>query len=168
MALRCVLLATTVTVAALAFSSITAFSRASSPPLPGNALFQSVTPSNIEEIRNRLNGSPNSRNQIPVGTVLVYKTSAGHRGKLQIVKWGSRLHTPDYDLYVKFVTYKADGSILTQRDNFWIKGTWVYDLDTGKAIRTLKNPAADLFWEIGSPTQAYLDFQNGASFTIVT
>jgi hypothetical protein len=121
-----------------------------------------------QPLRNRINGSPYSRNQIPVGTILVYKTSAGHLGKLEIVKWGSRLHMPDYDLYVKFVTYRRDGSILTRRDNFRIKGTWVYALDSGKAISTLKNRAADQFWSIGSPSQAYVEFQNGTSFTIVS
>jgi hypothetical protein len=155
----------------LAFASITALSIAGGyPPLPKNALFQAVTPRNIDQVRNRINGSSNDdeRNQIRVGTVLVYKTSAGNVGKMQIVKYGSRLHMDNYDLYVKFVTYTPDGSILLQRRNFLIKGTWLYDLDTGKAINTQENRASDLWWEIVGAGHIYLDFKNGASFTIVS
>ena len=68
----------------------------------------------------------------------------------------------------KFVTYRPTGSILVQRRNFLIKGTWLYDLDTGKAINTQGNRASDLWWEIVGPGQTYLDYKNGALFTIVS
>ena len=157
------------TVSALIFISITTLALASgSPPLPSSALFQAITPRNIEEVQDRLNGSPNGRNQIPVGTVLVYKTSDGNAGKLQIVWRKSRHHIADYDLYVKFVTFKPDGSVLARRTNFRIKGTWQYDLDKGSEIGAVQNRTADLWWEWVDPRQAYLVFENGATFTIVT
>jgi hypothetical protein len=152
---------------AVMFTSITALSWAGgSPPLPKSTLFQAITPTNVAQVRNRLNGSPNDRDQVPVGTVLAYKTSAGNLGKMQILSYGSKSHTSD--IYVRFVTYRPDGSILVQRSNFRIKGTWLYDLDTGQAISTLKDRTADLWWEIVDPAQRYLNFENGATFTVVS
>ena len=119
-------------------------------------------------MRNRLNGSTNDRNQIPVGTVLVYRTSKGNRGKMQIVGYDPKFHMADYNLRVRFVTYGRDGSVLVRRNTFLIKGTWLYDLDRGTEIGTPKNRAADLWWEIVGAGQAYLDFENGPSFTIVS
>jgi hypothetical protein len=162
-------LAVVTAVAAVTLASVGALARAGgSPPLPRNALFPAITPRNVEEVRNRLNGSTNGRNQIPVGAVLAYKTSAGNFGKLEIVGRRSWRRIPAYDLYVTLVTYGRDGSVLVPRNDFRIRGTWLYDLDTGKEVSTTKSRAADLWWEIVGGGQDYVVFENGATFTIVS
>ena len=148
--------------AALALISATAFSRASGyPPLPRSARFEAITPRNIEQVRNRLDGSANERNQIPAGTVLAFRTSSGNDGKLQILEYG-------YNLRIKWVTYLPDGKIASRGTNFLVKGTFSYDLDTGQESGSFQNAAADFFWEQVTDKQRYLDFLNRASFTIVS
>lgn len=140
--------------------AMTGLARASgSPPLPKATLFQALNKDNVGEVRTRINGSANDRNQIPVGTVLVYRTSEGNIGKLQIRNYG-------YDLRIRWVTY-GRGTIVSRGDNLLIRGTYLYDLDRGAETK-FHDRGADFWWEQVDAVQRYLVSENGASFTIVS
>jgi hypothetical protein len=141
--------------------SLTSFAGASGhPPLPKDNLFTAINQRNIAEVENRINGSANSRNQIPTGTVLVYRTSDGNSGKLQILHYG-------YDLRLRWVTYRPNGTIRSRGDNLRIRGTYMGDLDRGVEVDTL-GPHADFWWEQADHVHRYLVFKNHASFTVVS
>lgn len=62
------------------------------------------------------------------GSVFVYKTSEGNYGKLEIKNIDPN---NNYKTTFRYVTYADDGSILSQSDNFSIRGTYTCDLDNG-------------------------------------
>src|SRR5690348_1082928 len=123
-------------------------------------VFRRISVGNIRDLQTQINGSSDARNQIPTGTVLVYKPSAGNLGKMQILRYG-------YNLRVRWVTYRRDGTVLSSGKNLLIRGTYNYDLDYG--IETNQNdPTADLWWEQATNRLRYLVAMNGASFTIAS
>jgi hypothetical protein len=147
--------------AGLAFAAVVSLSAFGSTSRPNrqDAVFHAITSRNISDIQTRINGSADARNQIPVGTVLTYRTSAGNLGKLQILKYG-------YNLRVRWVTYRPNGPVLSRGKNLLIRGTYTYDLDLG--VQTGQADRVDLWWEQGTRKLRYLVAKNGASFTIAS
>jgi hypothetical protein len=133
---------------------------ATARPSPQDQVFSGLNAGNVDNAQARINGSANAHNQIPVGTVLTYKTSTGNLGKLQILKYG-------YNLRIRWVTYRPNGTVLSSGKNLLIRGTYAYDLDQGKATGPT-SPPADFWWEQTTPKLRYLVAQNGASFTIAS
>ena len=73
--------------------------------------------------------SVNSKIVNDKGTVILYATSDGNLGKMEI------LDVDKYDnhkLTIKYVTYNYNGSIHSQSNHLEIKGTYTCDLDKGK------------------------------------
>jgi hypothetical protein len=133
-----------------------------STPRPNrqDALFGAISACNIRGVQTRINGSNDARNEIPAGTVLTYKTSAGNLGKMQIRSYG-------YNLRIRWVTYRHNGTVLSSGKNLLIRGTYIYGLDPG--IQTNQNdPTADLWWEQVDKTVRYLVAMHGASFIIAS
>ena len=64
------------------------------------------------------------------GTVIIYATSEGYLGKMEILEIDK---SDNYKLKVKYVTYKYDGSIHSQSNHLEIKSTYTCDLDKGKS-----------------------------------
>ncbi len=62
------------------------------------------------------------------GSVYVYKTSEGNYGKLEIIGIDKN---DNYKTTFRYVTYGQDGNILSQSDNFSVRGTYTCDLDNG-------------------------------------
>ena len=63
-----------------------------------------------------------------VGTIILYATSDGNLGKMEI------LDVDKYDSYkltVKYVTYNYNGSVFSESNNLKIEGTYTCDLDKG-------------------------------------
>ena len=125
-----------------------------------NAVFHAITAHNISDVHAKINGSANARNQIPAGTVLTYRTNAGNLGKMQIIRYG-------YNLRVRWVTYRPNGTVLSRGKNLLIRGTYNYDLDLG-AQAGQNDPTTDVWWEQATQRRRYLDAMNGASFTIAS
>ena len=71
-----------------------------------------------------------NRNGIVVnkGDVFIYQTSDGNYGKLEILNIDKN---NNYKTTFRYVTYASDGSILSQSDNFSVRGTYTCDLDNG-------------------------------------
>ncbi|MDA8433618.1 MAG: hypothetical protein M0Z60_11740 [Nitrospiraceae bacterium] len=104
-----------------------------------------------------IDGSNNSNNMIPAGTIVVYHTNEGRYGKLLVVQY-------DSDLTIKWVTYNADGSVHSQGDNFVVPATWLMDLDEGALVGTF--PSADFWWEGVDSVTRYFVPENGATFAV--
>jgi hypothetical protein len=125
-----------------------------------NAVFHAISARNVSDVHTKINGSANARNQIPAGTVLTYRTNAGNLGKMQINRYG-------YNLRVRWVTYRPNGTVLSRGKNLLIRGTYNYDLDLG--VQAGQNdPTTDLWWEQVTQKRRYLHAMNGASFTIAS
>ena len=62
------------------------------------------------------------------GTVIIYATSDGNMGKMQILDIDKN---DNNKLTIKYVTYNYNGSVHSQSDNLEIRGTFTCDLDSG-------------------------------------
>ena len=89
-------------------------------------------------ISTKLESLPNERIQLSnysgivngKGTVIIYATSDGYLGKMEILDIDK---SDNYKLTVKYVTYKYDGSIHSQSNHLEIESTYTCDLDKGKS-----------------------------------
>ncbi|MBD1259372.1 OmpA family protein [Maribacter polysiphoniae] len=62
------------------------------------------------------------------GTVIIYATTDGNMGKMQILDIDKN---DNNKLIIKYVTYNYNGSVHSQSDNLEIRGTFTCDLDSG-------------------------------------
>ena len=62
------------------------------------------------------------------GTVIIYATSDGNMGKMQILDIDKNNNNK---LTIKYVTYNYNGSVHSESNNLEIRGTFTCDLDTG-------------------------------------
>ena len=62
------------------------------------------------------------------GTVIIYATSDGNMGKMQILDIDKN---DNNKLTIKYVTYNYNGSVHSESNNLEIRGTFTCDLDTG-------------------------------------
>ncbi|SNR53204.1 OmpA family protein [Lutibacter flavus] len=63
------------------------------------------------------------------GTIILYATSDGNLGKMEILNVDEN---DNHKLTVKYVTYNYNGSVLSKSNNLEIQGTYTCDLDKGK------------------------------------
>jgi hypothetical protein len=103
-----------------------------------------------------IDASDTPQNKLPPGTILVYRTSDGNYGKLQVIEYG-------YNLTVRWQTYKPNGQKLKSADQMVIKGTWTYDLDFGTEGKHPKS-AADFWWQQKDKVARAWAFRGGAIF----
>ena len=103
-----------------------------------------------------IDGSDTAANQLTPGTILVYRTSDGNYGKLQVIEYG-------YNLIIRWQTYKPSGQKLRGADRMLVKGTWNYDLDYGIEAKFSKS-AADFQWEQETKVARAWAFRGGAIF----
>ncbi len=103
----------------------------------------------------KINGSNNSQNQLTPGTILVYQTSEGRYGKMQINQYG-------YDLSFKWLTYNPNGTTYSSGDNLKVRGTRTCDLDLGRET----DISSDFWWQQVNSVERYLVPVRGARFAI--
>lgn len=123
-------------------------------------LFASIDLADIKAngvFSSRINGSNNRMNQIPTGTIVVYKTNEGRYGKFKVKSY-------DYNLLIDLVTYNPNGTIFNKGVNLNVRGTWSCDLDKG--METEKGAGADFWWEQANSIERYLVPQNGALMAV--
>jgi hypothetical protein len=120
--------------------------------------FNSIT---ISEVRytllstNEINASNNQNNLLTAGTILLFRTNEGRRGKLIILEYGDILK-------FKYVTYTDTGSIYTQSDSLSAKLGLYYDLDLGQ----INENGADFLYRKVDSIVKYFTPTNGAKFVI--
>lgn len=106
---------------------------------------------------NQIIGSDNTNNQIPAGTILLFRTNEGRYGKLLIQEIG-------YNLTLDWVTYNIDGTVHSSGENLIIHGTSSAELDEG--IETSWTDSNDFWWEMVTSEERYLTPHNGAAFYV--
>ncbi len=62
------------------------------------------------------------------GTVIIYSTTGGKFGKMEILNIDER---KNYEITIKFVTYNYDGTVHREHNKIQIEGTYGCDLDEG-------------------------------------
>ncbi len=75
------------------------------------------------------------------GTIILYATSDGNMGKMQILDVDKE---DNYKLTIKYVTYNYNGSIHSQSNNLEVPGTYTCDLDKGNIEDVLRSD--EDFW----------------------
>ena len=97
------------------------------------------------------------------GTVLVYRTSAGRFGKLEVLSYDK--YWPVFPpvlsnrIRIKMTTYNSNGSIKVSRTSLYIQGTYVCNLYTGT-----ESSGSGFFWRQNTSTQRDLVPWSGALF----
>lgn len=125
-------------------------------------LFQQIQ---IEEVltaklsRFKINGSSNSLNQLNPGTVLLYQTTEGHFGKMQI-RGNAAVLT------LRWHTWKEDGSFLAGEDYMATRPNGVYEMNQGVEVSSTEICSFDFLMEEPSVGQRWLSPQCGASFLV--
>ncbi len=103
-------------------------------------------------------GHDNEENQIPAGTIVVYRTDESRYGKLLIEEYG-------IDLHIRWHTYTLDGAGVHDSGNdLQVGGTYLCDLDTGVVGTDLL--ISDFRWELDTSVERYLEPWNGAVFAV--
>jgi hypothetical protein len=123
-----------------------------------NTNFDQITLAEIQSANlsnYKIDASPNIHNQIPSGTILLYKTNENRYGKLLIKHYGD-------PLIIKWKTYNSNGSVYSQGDKLAIGGSHLCDLDVGR--HTKLSPDFHYEWETDS--EAYFSPWHGAKFVI--
>jgi len=92
--------------------------------------------------------------------VLIYKTSSGLYGKMEIVAIDKE---NNYKLKFNAVTYKADGSILKEGKDLYVRGTYNFNLETLEEIS--EENAYDFSWSRSSTLVTYFQPANKAKFS---
>jgi hypothetical protein len=121
--------------------------------------FASITLADIAAAGARLSGQSidgsGGTSALAPGTLVVYRTSEGRYGKLEVVE-------PGYDLTIRFATYEPSGAIRASSDRLVVLGTFLVDLDSGAIV----SESADFQWSQRTETVRTLDPLNGAVFGI--
>ena len=104
-----------------------------------------------------IDASDSPSNRIPLGTVVLYRTSLGRFGKFQMLQYG-------HNIQIRWETFSADGTRYKSGASLEVPGTWSCDLDEG--IVEGLNSAVDFFWEQNTATERYVSPQNGAMFAV--
>jgi len=112
----------------------------------------------------KINSSQDERNEMPDGTVLIFRTDEGRLGKMRILD-----NTAPYELVFEYVMFDEDGTVLWERPRATVRATYGFDLETGAQIPE----GEDLWWEHtefhggGQPGDpVYLVPVNGALFAV--
>jgi len=133
-------------------------------PTKGDRPFDGITADQIRKAlagqagKDAIDGSATPVNKIPAGTVLLYVTGDGRYGKVKVVEYG-------YNLTLRWVTYKPDGTVFSKGDRLVVRGTWSCDLDHGmEGGRGKSRP--DFWWEQIDMVKRRWVPQNGARFVV--
>lgn len=116
--------------------------------------YASFTASNISPFLVNMSLSPINNSDgstIPNGTVIIYRTSSGYFGKLEMVSNNGAV-----SFMIRYITYNNNGSILKSGVNIIISSSFPYNLD---------NDAYDDLMNHGvTSTERYFEPENGAIF----
>jgi len=104
-----------------------------------------------------INGSNNASNLVPKGSIVVYLTKEGRYGKFKVLRYS-------YTLWLRIITYAADGSVHFFADSVSIDGTCFCDLDSAKQCNS--GPRSDFKWDMRTDTNRAIDPRNGAQFAV--
>ncbi|WP_461630441.1 OmpA family protein [Labilibaculum euxinus] len=115
------------------FVKVEGIATSAKPNTSGNSIFDSLDRKAIDTKMESLpNGNIPVSNQSGIllknGTTIIYGTSDGYLGKMEVLDVDE---SDSYRLTVKYVTYNDDGSVHSKSDHLEIGGTYTCDLDEG-------------------------------------
>ncbi|WP_321318861.1 OmpA family protein [Labilibaculum sp.] len=115
------------------FVKVKGIAATANPNTSGNLIFDSLDRKAIDTKMESLpNGNIPVSNQSGIllknGTTIIYGTSDGYLGKMEVLDVDE---SDSYRLTVKYVTYNDDGSVHSKSDHLEIGGTYTCDLDEG-------------------------------------
>lgn len=127
------------------------------------SFYQQVTQADARSVplaATRINGSPRDPdNQLTPGSILVFQTSEGRLGKIQV-------HGNDFFLSLRWQTWSPDGTIYQSGNYLPIYKIGYYDLDRGKMDDSSDHRYSEFYWSIEAPTIRRLEPLNGAAFAV--
>jgi len=107
---------------------------------------------------NNINGSPSKKNQLTLGSIIVYKTSRKQIGKIEILRHSM-------NLLVRAITYYPDGSKINQTvDAISIEAGQSYELD--RIVKKIGD--RDFSWDILPNNVWVFGPKNKAKFYVQT
>lgn len=107
----------------------------------------------------QINGSENELNQLTAGTIVLYQTSEGRLGKMQVrANWQL--------LTVRWQTWNDDGSVYAGSDYLAIRNHRYYELNRGAETEPDATCQSDLHWNSSGALVRWLVPQCRAKFTV--
>ena len=130
--------------------------------------YSAITPAIIASQDSSMATSPidnSDGNVMPVGDLILYRTSAGNYGVMVITVVNA---DGNHGILFKFTTYNPDGSVLASNTNAQTRGTWSFDLDAAPSGLEAPDDSSTDFWMNNATASArtYLP-TNGAKFVVV-
>jgi hypothetical protein len=136
-------------------SSVFLFTRVFADPYLNTISYKKIK--DFPKSANPIVGNDDVSNQIPTGTIVVYKTRKGKFGAFHVTTYG-------YNLTLSWITYNADSSVYSKGDGLVIHGTWTADLDSGKEANS--TASGDFWWEQATSVQRNIVPESGATFAV--
>ncbi|MFK5983542.1 MAG: hypothetical protein QM499_11555 [Flavobacteriaceae bacterium] len=93
--------------------------------------------------------------QLKLGSVILFITTDGDLGKMEIVSVNPE---ENYKTSFNYTVYNDDGSVKISKDNFGLRGTWVFDFDKGSDEAT--SYENDIWNNRVDDFETYLDTEN--------
>ncbi|MDM8159018.1 OmpA family protein [Labilibaculum sp. K2S] len=150
------------------FVKVEGIAAAGNPKTSGNSIFDSLDRNAIDTKMNSLqSGSIEVANQSGVvlqnGTTIIYGTSDGYLGKMEVLDVDE---SDNYKLTVRYVTYNDNGSVHSKSDHLEIGGSYTCDLDKGKTEDLISSE--EDFW-LNRPTakEAKIEQLENTGFYVV-
>ena len=109
--------------------------------------------------KTKINGSPGDANQLNAGTILLYQTTSGRYGKLQI-------RGNDVIITLRWESWNPDGSRFGKSDYMETKAGGFYDMNLGKEVVETTDCTSDFLIEVSDNGERWLSPQCGAAFVI--
>lgn len=127
--------------------------------------YQSITPAIIasqDSVMTTTAIDNSDGNIMPVGELILYKTSSGNYGAMVITTVNA---DGNHGILFRFTTYNPDGSVLASNTSAQCRGTFPFDLDLAPAGSETAG-TADFWMDNQSGTARLYVPQNGAKFTV--
>ncbi|MDE5418252.1 OmpA family protein [Labilibaculum sp. DW002] len=133
-----------------------------------NSIFNSLDRNAIDtKMRSLENGNIQVANQSGVvlgnGTTIIYGTSDGNLGKMEVLNVDEN---DNYKLTVRYVTYNDDGSVHSKSNNLEIGGTYTCDLDEGNT-ENLMSSEEDFWLSRSGAKEAKIEQMENTGFYVV-
>ena len=133
-----------------------------------NSIFTSLDRKAIDtKMRSLENGNIQVANQSGVvlgnGTTIIYGTSDGNLGKMEVLDVDQN---DNYKLTVRYVTYNDDGSVHSKSNHLEIGGTYTCDLDEGNT-EDLMSSEEDFWLSRSGAKEAKIEQMENTGFYVV-
>ena len=134
----------------------------------GNSIFNSLDRNAIDTKMNSLqSGNIEVANQSGVvlknGTTIIYGTSDGYLGKMEVLDVDEN---DNYKLTIKYVTYNDNGSVHSKSDHLEIGGTYTCDLDKGKTEDLIRSEE-DFWLSRSGAKEAKIEQMENTGFCVI-